>query len=106
MENKKAEENLKKLNLLFETLGFDEETKKDHMERIMSLVFVSVSKKLDQMIVEERDSELPEMESFKDFYDYYEQYVDQDIINSVIEETAGKKFKEYFTAIAKSLPEE
>ncbi len=99
MENKQAEKNLRDLNLLFETLGFDEKTKRDHLERLSTIIFVYASEKLDQMIIREKDLELPEMKSSEDFYNHYKKYINEEVISKVIEEITIKKFTEYFSAI-------
>jgi len=104
MDNQQAIENVKDLNLLFDTLGFDEETKKDHLARIMKIILASVSERLDKATSLKEKAEFPEMESFKDFYDYYEQYIDRATIDKVIEEESLKAFTGYFTAINEKLP--
>ena len=104
MDNKQTLENLKDLNLIFETIGFNDKTKKDHLERIMKIVFVSVAKKLDQATAMKDKTEFPEMKSLKDFYDYYGQYIDKTIIDKIVEEETYKSFSGYFKTITDQLP--
>lgn len=98
MDNKQALENSKYLNSLFESLNFDEETKTEHFGKIMTIIFASASEKLDKMNMSEK-AELPEMNSLEDFYGYYGQYIDKDLINKIIEEETEKAFNGYFSAI-------
>ena len=104
MNNEQVLQNLENLDLLFKTLGFDEKTKKDHMGRIMKIIFASASEKLDQATELKDKAEFPEMESLEDFYNYYEQYVDRATISKVIEEETNKAFTEYFATINNQLP--
>jgi hypothetical protein len=105
MDNKQSLQNLKDINLLFETIGFDDKTKKDHLSRIMTIIFAAVAEKLDQATALKEKAEFPEMKSLKDFYDYYGQYTDQATIDKIINEETFKSFSEYFKAIAEKLPQ-
>lgn len=104
MDDKQIVENLQNLNLFFESVGFDEKTKKDHLERIMRIVFVSVAEKLDKATFQKDKAELPEMKSLKDFYDYYEQHIDKATIDKVIGEETYNAFSGYLKSIADQLP--
>lgn len=104
MDDQQKIENVKDLNLLFETLGFDDATKNDHLSRIMTIILASVSEKLDKATEFKDKAELPMMKSFKDFYDYYEQYVDRATIDKIIEEESLNAFSGYFKTIADQLP--
>jgi hypothetical protein len=104
MDNNQAVKNLNDLNLLFETLGFDDKTKKDHLSRIMTIVFSSASDKIDKTIMSDEKVEFTEMKSFEDFYNYYERFVDRDTINKILEEETSNAFHGYFSAISDKLP--
>lgn len=104
MDNKQILENLKNLGLFFETIGFDDKIKKDHLERIMKIVFASVAEKLDKATAMKEKTEFPEMKSLKDFYDYYEQYINKATIDKIIEEETYNSFSGYFKAITDQLP--
>jgi len=97
-------ENLKSLDLFFDEVGFDEETKKDHLGRIMTIILASVSEKLDQATELKDKTDFPEMKSLNDFYSYYEKYIDRSTIDKVIEEESHKAFSGYISAIADKLP--
>jgi hypothetical protein len=104
MDNMQMLENLKNLDLFFDGVGFDEETKKDHLARIMTIILASVSEKLDQVTELKDKTDSPEIESLNDFYDYYEQYIDRSTIDKVIEEESQKAFTGYVSAISDKLP--
>jgi hypothetical protein len=104
MDNAQISENLKDLNLFFDSIGFDEKTKKDHLERIMRIIIVSVAEKLEKATGFHEKSEFPEMKSVNDFYDYYEQYIDRETIAKVIEEETHRQFTEYIDVIREQLP--
>lgn len=104
MDNKQIIQSLKDLNLFFKTVGFDDKTKKDHIERIMKIVFVSVAEKLDKAIGMKEKAEFLEMKSLKDFYDYYERYIDRATIDKIVGEEIYNSFSGYFKTIADELP--
>lgn len=104
MNNKQTEENLNELNLIFEVLGFTDTERKDHIARIMAVIFASASAKLDKVIQVRDKTDFPEMTSLEDFYNYYGQYVDREMIDKVIKEGGFKSFTGYFSAIADQLP--
>ena len=105
MDNQQAKEKIEDLNLFFETAGFTDEEKKDHMARMMTLVFAAVADNLDKVTAIKEKEPFPEMESPTDFYNYYEKYIDRATIDKVIEEETYKIFSEYFKAVADEMPE-
>jgi Mn-dependent DtxR family transcriptional regulator len=104
MNNKKTLENLGDLDLFFESIGFDEKTKKEHIERITKIIFASVAEKLDKVVASNEKAEIPDIKSIQDFIDYYERYVNRKIIEKIIEEESAKQFAEYVDVIQKQLP--
>ncbi len=105
MNNKQALENLKDLNLFFDSIGFDDKTKKDHIERITKIIFASVAEKLEKATEFKEKEEFPEMQSVEDFYNYYEQYIDRTVIEKIIKEESHRQFAEYLEAIQTQLPQ-
>lgn len=102
--DEKTLKNLEDLNLFFEAIGFDDKTKKDHLERITKIIFASVAEKLDRATEFKDKAEFPEMKSIEYFYDYYEQYIDKATIEKIIEEETHRQFSEYFEVIKDQLP--
>jgi len=100
MENKKITEKIEELNLFFDSVGFDEKTKDDHIQRIMKIIIASVSIKLDQTNTQKNEVEISEIKSPEDFYAYYEKYIDRSTIDKIIEEESYKAFSEYFKVIS------
>lgn len=103
MDNMQISNKINDINLFFEIIGFDETTKADHLGRIMTIILAAVSKKLDMFTALKEKAVFPKMESFKDFYDYYERYTDRATIDKIIEEETHKVFAGYLEEIASQL---
>lgn len=104
MDNKQIAEKLEDLSIFYEVIGFDNKTIADHQERLWKLVFASVIKNLEKVIALKDKASLPEIKSIKDFFDYYEKYINRTIIEKIIQEETHKVFSGYFKTIGEQLP--
>lgn len=77
-------------------IGFDDKTIADHQERLWKLVFTSVTENLEKLTALKDKEPFPEVKSIKDFFDYYEKYLDEVLIEKMIKEETQKIFSGYF----------
>lgn len=80
-------------------IGFDDKKIADHLHRLGQVSLNLIIDDLEKLTALKEKEPLPETESLKDFFDYYAQYADKEIINKIISENVQKVYSEYLNSI-------
>ena len=105
MNNQQITKNLNDLNMFFEAIGFDKKTIADHQGRLGKLILFSLTEKFEKLSTFKNKKSFPKnIKLFKDIFDYYGEYIDEEVMEKIIKEETKKIYAGYFKSMNQQFP--
>lgn len=105
INNQAIEENsINQIEDILRMIGLSEAEIAEHQEELWRQSLISITDDLNKLSAHKDKEPFPtELKSLDDFFEYYEKYVDRELIKKIISENIQKVYSEYIGQIVNEL---